>query len=282
MRDRSRSPRSGPPDGRCGRWLAALALAVALAGGSGAVEAVPAGPPPSITVSAAASLTEAFTVLGKVLEERTPGLRVTFNFAGSQQLALQIEHGAQADVFASADQRWMTYLQQRGLILGTPREFVRNRLVIVVPRSNPGKIVQLQDLARPGVKFLIAADAVPAGHYTREALAKLGRAPGFPPDFAPRVLQNVVSEEENVKAVVTKVQLGEADAGAVYRSDVTTTVSDKVVVIDIPDPYNVIARYPIALVKNARGGGELFVALVLSQLGQQFLRGYSFIPAAQP
>jgi molybdate transport system substrate-binding protein len=279
MRDRPRPLGQG----WWGRWLAPLAIVGVLAGGPGAVDGVRAAPPASITVFAAASLTEAFAVLGKVLEERRPGMRVTFNFAGSQQLALQIEHGAQADVFASADQRWMTYLQQRGLILGTPREFVRNGLVILNPRANPGRITQLRDLARPGVKVLIAADAVPAGHYTREALAKLARTPGFPPDFAQRVMQNVVSEEDNVKAVVAKVQLGEADAGAVYRSDVTPTVSDKVMVIDIPDPFNVIASYPIAVVKSPRaGGGELFVALVLSQLGQQFLRGYNFIPAAQP
>jgi molybdate transport system substrate-binding protein len=279
MPDRSR-PRGhrGP-----GTWLAALLIIGVLAGGPGTVGAVRAAPAASITVFAAASLTEAFTVLGKVFEERTPGLRVTFNFAGSQQLALQIEQGARADVFASADQRWMTYLQQRGLILGTPREFARNRLVIVIPRSNPGRIARLQDLARDGVKVLIAGDAVPAGRYTREVLAKLDRAPGFGPDWSQRVLHNVVSEEDNVKAVVAKVQLGEADAGAVYRSDVTSTVSDKLGVIDVPDPYNIIASYPIALIKSPGANRpELFVALVLSQLGQQFLRGYNFIPAAQP
>ena len=282
MRDRPRRREHRRPGGWWGR-LAALAAAAALAGGSGAVDEVRAAPPRAITVFAAVSLTEAFTVLGKVLEERAPGLRVMFNFAGSQQLALQIEQGAQADVFASADQRWMRDLQQRGLLLGAPREFVRNRLAIVLPRSNPGKITGLQDLARPGVKFLIAADAVPAGRYAREALAKLARAPGFPPEFDRRVMQNVVSEEDNVRAVVAKVQLGEADAGAVYRSDITATVSDKVSLIEIPDPYNVVASYPIAVVKTpGPGGGELFVALVLSALGQQILRGYNFIPAAQP
>jgi molybdate transport system substrate-binding protein len=265
-----------------GRWLIALVIAVALVGGSSAVEAGPASPAFTITVFAAASLTEAFTLLGKVFEERAPGWRVTFNFAGSQQLALQIEHGAPADVFASADQRWMTYLQQRGRIAGAAPEFARNRLVIIVPRANPAKIGQLQDLARPGVKFVIEADAVPAGRYMREALAKLARAPGFGPDFAQRVMQNVVSEEDNVKTVVAKVQLGEADAGAVYRSDVTPTVSDKVVILDIPDPYNVIASYPFAVVKGSNGNGQLFMGLVLSPLGQQFLRGFNFIPAAQP
>ena len=267
--------------GSPGRLLVGLAVILAVAGGPSSAISVRAAPASSITVFAAASLTEAFTVLGKVFEERTPGLHVAFNFAGSQQLALQIEQSAQADVFASADQRWMKYLQQRGLILGAPREFARNRLVIIIPRSNPGKITQLQDLARPGLKFVIEADAVPAGHYVREALAKLSRAPGFGPDFAQRVLKNVVSEEDNVKAVVAKVQLGEADAGAVYRTDVTQAVSDRITAIDIPDPYNVIASYPIAIVKGGNPGGVQFATMILSQLGQQLLWGYNFLPAAQ-
>jgi molybdate transport system substrate-binding protein len=264
-------------NGSLGRVLVGLAAIVALAGGPGPAASVSAAPASTITVFAAASLTEAFTVLGKVFEERVP-LRVAFNFAGSQQLAQQIEQGAQADVFASADQRWMTYLQQRGLILDTPREFARNRLVIIIPRSNPGKIAQLQDLATPGLKFVIEADAVPAGHYVREALAKLSRAPGFGPDFSQRVLKNAVSEEDNVKAVVAKVQLGEADAGAVYRTDVTQAVADKLAIIDIPDQYNVIASYPLAIVKGGNPGGVQFATLILSNLGQQLLWGYNFLP----
>ena len=263
--------------------LGTAAIALLLGGGVGQPHAVGAGPANSITVFAAASLTEAFTVIGKVLEERTPGARVAFNFAGSQQLALAIEQGAPADVFASADQRSMGYLQQRRLILGTPQEFVRNRLVIVIPRANPGKILALQDLARPGVKLVIAADAVPAGHYAREALAKLNRAPGLGRDYDQRVLRNVVSEEDNVKVVLAKVQLAEADAGVVYRSDVTLMVSDKVTALDIPEPYNVIASYPMALVKGGNvNGGQRFGAFVLSPLGQQLLRGYNFIPAYPP
>jgi len=267
-------------NGSSGRLVVGLAVILAVAWGPSPAASVRAAPASSITVFAAASLTEAFTVLGKVFEERVP-LRVAFNFAGSQQLALQIEQGAQVDVFASADQRWMKYLQQRGLTLGTPREFARNRLVIIIPRSNPGKITQLQDLARPGLKFVIEADAVPAGRYIREALAKLSRAPGYGPDFAQRVLKNVVSEEDNVKAVVAKVQLGEADAGAVYRTDVTQAVADKIASIDIPDPYNVIASYPIAIVKGGNTGGVQFAAMILSRLGQQVLWGYNFLPAVQ-
>ena len=154
-----------------------------------------------------------------------PGLTVRFNFAGSQQLALQIEQGAPADVFASADQRWMSYATEKGLVDGRRQVFARNRLVAIVPRTNPARIGSLQDLARRGIKLVLAAEAVPAGKYSREALQNLAGAPGFPPEYDRRVLANVVSQEENVKAVVAKVQLGEADAGLVYRSDVTPAVA---------------------------------------------------------
>ncbi len=175
-----------------------------------------------------------------------------FNFAGSQQLALQIEQGAPADVFASADQRWMSYAAEKGLVEGESAVFARNRLVAIVPRTNPARIGGLPDLARRGTKIVLAAEAVPAGKYSRETLENLSAAPGFPPEYARRVLANVVSQEENVKAVVAKVQLGEADAGLVYRSDVTPSVSRYVRVFEIDDPYNVIASYPIAVLKGAK------------------------------
>jgi molybdate transport system substrate-binding protein len=266
------------------RLLTSLAVVLVLAGGAGMPVAGAATSTPPLSVFAAASLTDAFGVLGKVLQSREPGLRVTFNFAGSQQLALQIAQGAKADVFASADQRWMTDVQRRGLVMGVPREFVRNRLVIIVPRSNPAKITRLQDLARTGIKFVIAADAVPAGRYAREALTKLGDAPEFGKDYAQKVLHNVVSEEENVRAVVTKVRLGEADAGAVYRSDVTATVSGSVQIIDIPDPYNVLAGYSIVRLKGAPNpeGADQFISLTVSPMGQHVLNGLNFIPVPQP
>ncbi len=242
------------------------------------------GPVGSLTVFAGASLTEAFTVLGKVLEQRSPGLRVTHSFAGSPQLATQIEQGARADVFASADWPWMEFVQQRGLLAGTAREFARNRLVVIVPRSNQARITRLQDLANPGVKVVLATDAVPVGHYSREALDKLNRAPGFPQDYAQRVLRNVVSQEENVRGVVAKVQLGETDAGIVYRSDVTPATAERVQVLDIPDRYNVVASYPIAVLKAAPNpdAAEAFVSLVLSPLGQRVLRDNNLIPVVAP
>jgi len=241
----------------------------------------PAG---TLTVFAAASLTEAFTIVGKILEQRHQSLRVTQSFAGSQQLATQIEQGARADVFASADQRWMAYIHARGLVAGAMSEFARNRLVVIVPRGNPARIGRLQDLANPGVKVILAANAVPVGRYSRDALEKLTRAPGFPQNYAARVLRNVVSHEENVRGVVAKVQLGEADAGVVYRSDVTPTSSPFVLLLEIPERFNVVASYPIAVLKAAANpdAAAAFVSLVLSPLGQRALRDHNFVPVIDP
>ena len=243
----------------------------------------PAAPAQStLTVYAAASLTDAFRDLGRTLEAAHPGLIVQFNFAGSQQLALQIEQGAPADVFASADQRWMSYASEKRLVEGESAIFARNRLVAIVPRTNPARIGGLADLARKGTKIVVAAEAVPAGKYSREALENLSAAPGFPPEYARRVLANVVSQEENVKAVVAKVQLGEADAGLVYRSDVTPAVSRYVRVFEIDDPYNVVASYPIAVLKGAKNAAaaKWFVDLVSSAAGQQVLQRHGLLPAA--
>jgi molybdate transport system substrate-binding protein len=262
-------------------WLLA---ALALAAPTG--PAVPSNPPATrmLTVFAAASLTDAFTELGRMLEQRQAHLSVRFNFAGSQQLVAQLEQGAAADVFASADQRWMRTAVDGGLVAGEPRVFARNRLVVLVPASNPGRIERLQDLARPGLKLVLAGATVPAGKYSREVLGKLDGAPGFPSDFAGRALANVVSEEENVKAVVAKVQLGEADAGMAYRSDVTTAVAPHVRVLEIPEERNVLAEYPIVIVRGAAdtAGARAFVELVLSPEGQQVLGRHGLLPGPVP
>ena len=253
-----------------------------LAFASGARPAAPVRPrpDPTLTVYAAASLTAAFGALGDTLERRMPGLHVVFNFAGSQQLALQIELGAAADVFASADQHWMADVRTHGLIADTPRVFVHNRLVAITPRGSP--VRDLADLARPGVKVILAAAAVPVGRYARLAIANLARLPAYGAGFGARVLANVVSNEENVKAVVAKVQLGEADAGVVYVSDVTPSVAPAVREIAIPDRANVIADYPVAVVRRAPnpGAAAAFVRLLLSPAGQRVLAAHGFIPVA--
>jgi len=235
---------------------------------------------PGLVVFAAASLTDAFNELGDSLRRRDPDLRIQFNFAGSPTLAFQIEQGAMADVFASADERWMSAVQDSGYLAGTPTTFVTNRLVVIVPRSNPGQIERLEDLARHGTRIVLAADRVPAGRYARQVLLNLSQRSGFESNFAQRVLADVVSNESNVRSVATKVQLGEADAGIVYVSDVTPAIAARVRRIDIPDADNVIAHYPLALLRRARhpDAGRSFIGLVLSPEGQRVLTRNGFLP----
>jgi molybdate transport system substrate-binding protein len=237
--------------------------------------------PREITVYAAASLTDAFSELGKLMEQDSLPTRVRYNFAGSQQLAVQLEQGAKADVFASADQRWMDYVQERHLTAGPSKIFAHNRLVVILPKSNPGHVRELQDLARRGVKLVVGAEAVPVGKYTREMFRRLERHPGFPPAYGDNVLANVVSQEENVKSVVAKVQLGEADAGVVYRSDVTPRVAPSVTVLEIPDDANVLASYPIAVLSGTAdsAAARAFLALLLSPEGRQVLARHGLTPA---
>jgi len=236
--------------------------------------------PSAVTVFAAASLTESFRELGRVFEQQHPGVSVQFSFAGSQQLALQMEQGAPADVFASADDRWMDYVREKGLVEGETAVFARNRLVVIVPKTNPARIGKLEDLVRRGTKVVLAAEQIPVGRYSREALRNLAAAPGFPPEYDRRVIANVVSQEENVKSVVSKVQLGEADAGIVYRSDVTPAVARYVRELEIPDQFNVIAEYPIAVTKSPRNAesARQFVTLVRSGEGQRVLRAHGLTP----
>lgn len=236
----------------------------------------------AVTIFAATSLTEAFTALGRTFERTHPGVAVKFNFAGSQLLATQLELGARADVFASADQRWMQHADDKKLLAAPAVSFARNRLVLIVPRSNPGGIDRLQDLARPGLKLVLAGRQVPVGAYSREALTRLSRAKGFPPGYDRLVLSNLVSEEENVRAVAAKVELTEADAGIVYQTDVTESVKPRLRIFDIPDPFNPIAEYPIAPILGGNALGEEFVALVLSAEGQAILTSRGFLSSGSP
>lgn len=258
------------------RILSALVLAAlaALACGQGRKP-----PAPVLTVFAAASLAGPFDEIVARYRERHAGVTVHVNYAGSQQLAAQLEQGARADVFASADQRWMEHVRRRGLVSDPPVVFARNRLVAVIPESNPGGIHGLEDLGRAGLKLVLAADAAPAGRYSREVLGKLARLPGYPADYERRVLANVVSEEENVKAVVAKVHLGEADGGLVYRSDVTPALASRLEVLEIPDAANVIASYPVALLERGRepGAARAFLELLLGSEGRAALTRHGFV-----
>jgi molybdate transport system substrate-binding protein len=244
--------------------LAAAALVLAACGGGDDSGGGSGGQSPGeIKVFAAASLTAAFNELGPRYTA-AEGTKVTFNFAGSQALATQIQQGAPADVFASADIPNMGKVKD---LVGTPQNFASNLLQIVVEKGNPKGVKGLDDLANPDLKVVLAAPDVPAGRYAQQALEKAD------------VTVKPVSQEDNVKAVVTKVALGEADAGIVYVTDVTAG-GDKVEGVDIPQGLNVVATYPIATVKasKAQDKAQAFMDLVLSDQGQQVLKQYGFLP----
>lgn len=233
-----------------------------------------------LTVFTAASLTDAFNEIGDKFKQQNPGATFEFNYAGSQQLRTQLEQGAAADLFASANTKEMNAAIQSGLVVsGTQKTFVRNRLALIVPKDNPGAITDLKGLAKPGLKIVLAAPGVPVGGYTLIALDKMNA--DFGATFSQTVLANVVSQEDNVKQVVAKVQLGEADAGIVYTSDITPQVADELIRLDIPDKYNVLATYPIAVLKGARQAdlAAKFMDYVLSSDGQAILTKWGFIPA---
>jgi molybdate transport system substrate-binding protein len=237
--------------------------------------------PLMITVFAAASLTEAFTEIGKDFEAVHPGVTVTFNFASSGSLRTQLEQGAVADVFASANQTEMDTLITDNLAEANSTQiFLNNSLLVILPASNPANIQTLQDLARPGIKLVLGDTTVPAGKYARQILANLDKDPAFTSDFSTQVLANVVSNETNVKQVVAKTQLGEADAGIVYVSDAVAAPELKA--IEFPTIDNVIAKYPIAVLKSAPQPDLAadFIAYVLSPDGQAILKKWGFIPVA--
>jgi molybdate transport system substrate-binding protein len=212
--------------------------------------------PTTVTVFAAASLTESFTALEKRFEADNPGVDVKLNFAGSSALAQQIANGADADVFAAADEKTVARVAEH---LESPAVFATNHLTIAVPRGNPAKITGLADLTRPDVTVVVCAPQVPCGAATRKV------APGV----------RAASEEQDVKAVLTKVAAGEADAGLVY---VTDTRSAKVEAIDFPESATAVNKYPIALTKRAPNSalGRRFIDLVLSETGQNELVGAGF------
>jgi molybdate transport system substrate-binding protein len=259
-----------------------LATACASAATSAPTTSAPTSAPATeqkLTIFAAASLTDAFNEIGDKFKQQHPGVTLEFNYGGSPQLRTQLEQGATADVFASANPTEMNNAIKSGMVVsGTPKTFVGNRLTVIVPKDNPGGIHELKDLAKPGLKIILAAPAVPVGGYALAALNKMNA--DFGATFSQTVLSNVVSQEDNVKQVVAKIQLGEGDGGIVYSSDVTPDAAAKVTRIDIPDKYNVLATYPIAVLRAAPQAelAAKFVDYVLSAEGQAILQKWGFIP----
>jgi molybdate transport system substrate-binding protein len=238
----------------------------------------------TLMVLAAASLTGPFSELGQLLEAQYPNSKVEFNFAGSQQLAQQLSQGAPADIFASASPKNMDSVIQAGRVAkNAPQVFVKNRLVLIYPRKNSAGVARLKDLAKPGLKLVFAAQGVPVGQYSLDFLDKASNDPEFGASFKEQVLKNVVSYEENVKAVYTKVALGEADAGIVYLSDITQDGAEQIGSLEIPAALNVIATYPIAAIADSNHPdlAKAFIDLVLSATGQQVLQKYHFIPVLE-
>jgi molybdate transport system substrate-binding protein len=248
------------------RLVGGLAVALALGGCTGG-----GGDPRDLVVFAAASLTEAFGEIGALFEDRHPRVTVRFNFGPSDGLATQIREGGPADVFASANQRWMDAVAD-GRVLDRA-VFARNRLAVVVPRDNPGGVQGIEDLGEPGVRLVMAAPDVPAGDYGRQVLDNAG--------ILEPAEANVVSNEVDVNGVVQKVALGEADAGIVYVTDVTERVAPDVRAIPIPEDVNVVAAYPIAVLRTSAAPdlAREFVGFVLGD-GQAVLRRAGFLPPA--
>jgi len=233
--------------------LALLVVSTAACGSAAAAGSQPA--PTTLTVFAAASLQPAFDRIGQQLKSQE-NLTTTFSYAGTQTLTAQLQQGAPADVFASADTAHMTTVQNAGLVAGSPRVFAHNRLEIAVEHGNPKGIHGLSDLSRSGLVVVLADPSVPAGKYAAQALA------------AAHVTVRPASLEPQVTGVLSKVALGEADAGIVYVSDIVT--SGKVDGVTIPDDQNVIAEYPIAALSSAQNpaGAQAFITYVLSAAGQ--------------
>ena len=225
----------------------------------------------NLTIFAASSLTEAFTELARAFASSEGGARPTLAFAGSQVLRLQIEQGARAHVFASANPRHMEALVGAELV-ATPETFARNELVVIVPRDNPASVRSFDDLPRAR-RSVVGTPEVPVGSYTRRLLENAAAAYG--PDFASTVRAHVVSEESNVRLVRAKVELGEADAAIVYRTD----ASGRVLTIPVPPALSVRAEYQIALVGRPPHGetAQRWIAFVRSDEGQRILSEHGFV-----
>jgi len=219
----------------------------------------------TVTVFAAASLTESFTKIGKDFEAANPGSTVKFNFAGSSNLATQINQGAPADVFAAAAPANMKTVTDAGNGAGAATTFVKNQLVIAVPKGNPKGVTGLADLTRSGVKVALCAEQVPCGAAAKKALT------------AANVKITPVTLEQDVKAALSKVKLGEVDAALVYRTDVKSAASD-VDGIEFPESAGAVNDYPIVVLKDApnKAGGAAFVAYVMSDNGRAVLADAGF------
>lgn len=230
-----------------------------------------------VSVFAAASLTESFDDIGRLYRLHY-GQPVAFNFGATNDLRMQIEHGARADVFASASSEEMDRAVASHSVTGAAQVFAHNRLLVITPKDNPGHVESIRDLGRPGLRFVTTHPNVPVGKYTLAMLEAMGRDPAYGPAWRDAALKNIASLELNVKQVASKVLLGEADAGVVYVSDVTPRTEKHFRSFPVPEPFNVDAKYPIAVAATTKASeaARRFIDLVLSPEGQKALARHRF------
>lgn len=231
----------------------------------------------SLTVYAASSLTNAFERLAADFGEQRPNAEITINFASSSSLAAQLIAGAPADVFASAAETPMSLvIDSRRIEAETVKTFARNQLALILPADNPAQIHAPQDLANENVLLVLAADGTPIRTYANAMLAALDDE--YDPDLSQRILDNLVSEESNVRQVTARVALGEADAAIVYQTDSAGEIGKALITIPIDPRFNQTAAYPIATLSDSPNPAlaEMFIEFVLSDKGQTILRAYGF------
>ena len=232
-----------------------------------------------MATSGTATFNMDFTEIAEEFESENPGSKVVINFAGSQQLAQQLSQGAPADVFASADQRQMENAILAGRVKrGSEKVFINNQLVLIFPAENPGNIQDFGDLVESGLQLILADGAVPVGRYSMEMFDKANHQGGYGIRFKEDVINNVVSYEENVRAVLSKILLGEADAGIVYLSDVFGVQEGQILLINIPDQVNVTASYFVAPISDSSNPSlaRKFINFILSPAGQEIITRYGF------
>lgn len=227
-----------------------------------------------LTIFAAAQLTDVFKELEQIFEQKN-GAEVTINFAGSQVARTQIEQGAPADIFASADLSHMKALQEKNLV-GEERLFSHNTLIVILPTTNPARLQSLEDLAEKQYRLIVGGENVPIGRYTRQFLEQANGKLGV--DFKEKVLSNVVSLETNTRQVAGKITLGEGDAGVVYVTDISPSIENKLRTIEIPSDINVISENVLAITSNAREPelAQQWIDFVLSAEGQEIMAKYKF------
>ncbi len=265
--------------------MSIAASVVAAACSSGGTSIAPAGAPSSaepvnLTIVAGASLKGALEAAAGAYEASNPGVTIALSTDSSAALATQIEQGAPADVFLSADTKNPQRLLEAGLADGDAVVFAGNELTIIVPTGNPASIAAAADLARDGIRIVAAGDEVPITGYATQLLDNLAGESGYPSDFAAAYAANVVSKEDNVRAVVAKIELGEGDAGIVYVTD--ARASTRVEAIALPGSANVPASYAGIVVKASAHApaGHAFLDWLVGEEGQAILSGFGFLPPA--